>query len=476
MSAIKTRMPCYHPEQPNLSSILLFVNCLHRTLPLSMTSAADLEDNSLPVHITGSLPKLPPPYSTIATFPPGSFLENLAVRRDGSILVSDMLSGSIWYINPHAEDGTTQATLELVHKFAPEDAQVEQSLAVDGPDEQEQGEGEGHGSYASTPAAEAIVESPITPDLFYLFSGVHGKKGTWWVYELDMRSFLPYASPAKTSATGQVATGVKVKRLAPVPAATWLNGGTAVPHRSEPLILMAESYQGRLYSYNIVRGNVDIWLEHALLGKMTTRPPWPGVNGVKYHHDGRDSWIYFTNSDRAILGRIKVENQDVTTVPARNSKEQVDIEILASGCGGDDLCIDGQGNIYVATNPMNTVLRFSLLAATPRASAGSGGTANAAAERRVILGLYRPQLSTEEASASQPKPGFDSNSDSDREVEVDRDTTGPTAVSFGATASDAKDLYVVTNGGIINPVDGVVREARLLRVHLKLFNVEILDA
>ncbi|KAH0828391.1 hypothetical protein FOPE_01585 [Fonsecaea pedrosoi] len=423
-----------------------------------MSSTADPEGNSLPVHITGSLPKRPPTYSTIATFPPGSFLENLAVRRDGSILVSDMLSGSIWYIDPHAEDGTTQGTVELVHKFAPEDAQVEESLAVDGPDEQEEGEGEGRGSYASTPAAEAIVESPVTPDLFYLFSGVHGKNGTWWVYELDMRSFLPYASPAKTSATREVATRVKVKRLAPVPAATWLNGGTAVPHHSGPLILMAESYQGRLYSYNIVRGNVDIWLEHALLGKMTTRPPWPGVNGVKYHHDGRDSWIYFTNSDRAILGRVKVDHQGVTPVAARNSEAQIDIEILASGCGGDDLCIDGEGNIYVATNPMNTVLKFPLLATTP--SAASGGKANAQTERQVILGLYRPQLSTEEASASRPQP------DSDLEVEVDRATTGPTAVAFAATTSDAKGLYVVTNGGIINPVDGVVREARLLRVRL----------
>ncbi|OAL36479.1 hypothetical protein AYO20_04095 [Fonsecaea nubica] len=428
-----------------------------------MTSTADPEDNSLPVHITGSLPQHPPTYSTIATFPPGSFLENLAVRRDGSILVSDMLSGNIWYINPHPEDGNTRGTVELVHNFELEDAQVEKSLTIDGADEQGGGS-EGHGSYASTPAAEAIIESPFTPDLFYLFSGVHGKKGTWWVYELDVRSFLPSTNPTKTSITGQVDGKVKIRRLAPVPAATWLNGGTAVPHRSEPLILMAESYQGRVYSYNIVSGRVDIWLEHGLLGKITTRPPWPGVNGVKYHHDGTDGWIYFTNSDRAILGRVKVDYQGVTPVAARNSEAQIDIEILASGCCGDDLCIDGDGNIYVATNPMNTVLKFPLLAATPRA--GSGGKADAQTERQVILGLYRPQLSTEEASASRPKPVVNSYSESDLELEVDRATTGPTAVSFGTRASDEKDLYVVTNGGIINPVDGVVREARLLRIHL----------
>ncbi|OAP57783.1 hypothetical protein AYL99_08521 [Fonsecaea erecta] len=421
-------------------------------------ATAETQDGNPPGHITGTIPQHLPRYTTIATFPPGAFLENLAVRGDGSILASDMLSGSIWYINPHADDGDTQATVELVHKFELEDPPTEEPST--GNTVEEDGE-ESHGSYASTPAAEAIVESPTHPDVFYLFSGVHGKKGTWWVYELDMRSFVPSSNRPKTTTTDDLSHQVKVRRLAPVPSVTWLNGGTAIPHPSQPLILMAESYQGSLYSYNVKTRNVDLWLQHTLLEKMTTRPPWPGVNGVKYHHDRMDGWVYFTNSDRAILGRVRVNHQGDAPTAARDGKSgQVVIESLVSGCCGDDLCLDGDGNVYVATNPMNSVLKFPQLAA-PSAVPG-GGRQNAQPERQVILGLLllhsRPQFSAGEASSSPPKP--------DSGFEVDQDTTGPTAVAFGTTASDKKDLYVVTNGGIINPLDGIVREARVLRVHL----------
>ncbi|KIX99275.1 uncharacterized protein Z520_04851 [Fonsecaea multimorphosa CBS 102226] len=427
-----------------------------------MATTANTENQSPPVHITGTPPQDLPGYTTVATFPPGSFLENLAVRRDGSILASDMLSGSIWYINPHAEDGHTQRTVELVHRFELHDAQTEGRLPGNVAEEEEAEEG--HGIYSSTPAAEAIIESPTEPDLFYLFSGIHGKKGTWWVYELDMRSFIPSSNRTRTATTtsdeGEQAHQVaKVRRLAPVPTVTWLNGGTAIPHPTEPLILMAESYQGSLYSYNIKTGTVDVWLQHRLLGKMTTRPPWPGVNGVKYHHDGRDGWVYFTNSDRAILARVRVSGHqgDPAPVAARDARNgQVEIESLASGCGGDDLCLDGHGNIYVATNPHDTVLKFPRLASPDDATQAQRGK-KGEPERQVILGLRRRQLSAEQAS---------SPSKADSDFEVDGDTTGPTAVAFGTTASDKKDLYVVTNGGIINPFDGVVREARVLRVHL----------
>ncbi|EXJ69671.1 uncharacterized protein A1O5_06742 [Cladophialophora psammophila CBS 110553] len=413
-----------------------------------MASSTNTEVANPPIHVPGTLPERPPRYTTIATFPPGSFLENLAVRRDGSILASDMLRGSIWYIDPHAEDGNTQKTVELVHKFEGEGTLTEESFNGDAGKaeaEVEAGEGDSHGFYASTPTAEAIVESPIEPDLFYLFSGIHGKKGTWWVYELDMRSFVPAPEP----------TQVKVRRLAPVPTVTWLNGGTAIPHPTVPLILMAESYQGRLYSYNIKTGTVGVWLEHPLLGKMTTRPPWPGVNGVQYYHDSKDGWVYFTNSDRAILGRVRVDQQGDVPVATRDpDTEKIEIQSLVGGCGGDDLCLDGEGNIYVATNPMNTVLKFPQLA-TPL-DAAAPGQEDAQPERQIVLGLRRTRSSAEEASI--PKP--------DSHFEIDPDTTGPTAVAFGTTASDERDLYVVTNGGIINPLGGVVRDARVLRVHL----------
>src|SRR5215470_4272815 len=40
--------------------------------------------------------------TTVAVFPPGSFLENLAVRADGSILVTEILHKQLWYVRPAA--------------------------------------------------------------------------------------------------------------------------------------------------------------------------------------------------------------------------------------------------------------------------------------------------------------------------------------------------------------------------------------
>jgi hypothetical protein len=426
----------------------------------------DHDEAMPPLHQIGTLLASPPEYTTIATFPAGSFLENLAVRHDGSVLVSDMLTGSIWYVDP-GKEREAQNTVELVHKFELEVPSQSGWEARDAASNDEEG---GHGSYASTPAAEAIVRGPVAngtsetfSDVFYVTSGIHGKQGTWWIYEVDMRPFRPKAQSldraSDTAIPGTVTGKAKVTRLAPIPTATWLNGGTSIAHPRNPLILMAESYQGRIYSYNIATQKVDIWLDHDLLAKITTRPPWPGLNGLQEH----DGWVYFTNSDRAILGRVEVRdsgNHENGPAPGK-------IEVLATGCGGDDLCFDRQGNIYVATNPANTVLRFPgigarVLPGELRQATGAGiepfgktrrydhrykQEAYAVVpepEREVILGLVH--------ASGSGLPSFDP------------ETTGPTAVSLADSIGGGGDLYVVTNGGLINPLDGVVREAKLLRI------------
>ncbi len=445
------------------------------------------DDEEPPTHQIGTLLSSPPDYTTIATFPAGSFLENLAVRHDGTILVSDMLSGSIWYVDPR-KFGATQETVELIHKFEVEDLdQVNKGLgAVVDTDE-----GGSHGSYASTPAAEAIIAAPVHPreisDIFYVTSGIHGRKGTWWIYELDMRSFIPKSrtpieKTAKnvekvTSSEADTSFGrARMTRLASIPDATWLNGGTAIfSPKDGSLVLMAESYQGRIYSFNPSTRDVEVWLEHHLLKKMTTRPPWPGVNGLQFK-GGPRAWVYFTNSDRGILGRVGVvdNDDDKHGYGVRPSR----IETVATGCCGDDLCIDVHGNIYVATNPMNTVLKFpkigtfvdteKLQHAIPggippygetrrhdhRYKVKSGGIV-CEPEREVVLGLKHG------SGLSLPI--------------IDPETTGPTAVSLADPWEGRGDLYVVTNGGIINPLDDVVREAKVLRVDLTAWKQWKLD-
>ena len=53
--------------------------------------------------------------STIASFPEHFFLENLAVRADGSILVTVLNHKQLWYLP--APDGGQPVTPALVHTF-----------------------------------------------------------------------------------------------------------------------------------------------------------------------------------------------------------------------------------------------------------------------------------------------------------------------------------------------------------------------
>jgi hypothetical protein len=106
-----------------------------------------------PIHIAGTPAHLP--FRTIATFPVGTFLENIAVRSNGSLLMSDMIGGEIHYLDPNTPD--PQATIKKVHAFLPETTNV-------APDEHA-------GDYGSGMTGEAIVEDTRTTDVFYTFSG-----------------------------------------------------------------------------------------------------------------------------------------------------------------------------------------------------------------------------------------------------------------------------------------------------------------
>ena len=439
-----------------------------------MASSAEPVEIPPPIHQLGTLLPTTPKCTTIATFPPGTFLENLTVRNDGTLLVSDMLSGCIWYVDPRGGGEDTQSSIELVHKFEVE-ATVATTGEVSEANRSQDTEGS-HNAYASTPSAQAIIRAPmLNSDVFYVTSGIHGKSGTWYLYELDMSSFIPQTRPDiplgqdnyTRSATARGTA--RMRTLAPIPAAVWLNGGTAINHHPSGTVILADSYQGRLYSYHTGTMQVHTWLEHALLKKVTTRPPWPGVNGLQYHN----GQLYFTNSDRAILGRIKVfrAGDHEAGVPVSRSlgpdggEGGTEIQVLATGCSGDDLDIDNNGNIYVATNPMNTVLKFpglaryeSIAAYMEKVYTGDEQphdyryALEAEPERQVILGLQQ--------ASHMVLPTFDP------------DTTGPTAVAYQNLSEGKGNLYVVTNGGIINPLDGVVKEAKVLRIDLASWKVD----
>jgi hypothetical protein len=346
-------------------------------------SITELENGmaTYPVHIDGVPAHLP--WKTIATLPVGTFLENIAVRANGTLLVSSMLHGEIFFLDPNAED--PHSTLKKVHTFVTESTFVEDEGARD---------------YGSGTLSEAIVEDPRNNDQFYTFSGKHGKTGSWAVFKIDMHLF---------ERDGKVI----VDKVADVPWALWLNGATFIPGTSK--LVVADSLQGQLISCDVDSGDVKVWLEDPLLAKITDRPPWPGVNGVQCYR----GHIFLTSSDRALLVRAQISTS--TGEYTQNS-----LKVMAEGVAGDDLAFDVGGNAYVTTNPQQTVLMF------PRIGLND---AEMTAERFIVAG------------------GWES-----------AETAGPTAVAFGRTEKDNSSIYVVTTGGLINPVGAGPGPARVFRV------------
>jgi hypothetical protein len=267
-----------------------------------------------PIHEHGTLSLLPS--TTIATFAIGTFLENIAVRPNGTLLITNMTGGNIYYINQNHPD--PQSSVLEIHNFNSKPATTEAG-----------------GAYGSGNAATAIVEDPFTPDVFYTISGQHGKAGTWAVFKVDLRAFNPEFEAQNNS----------IEKVVEIPDALWLNGATMIP--STHTLLITESIQPQIIAVHIPSGTARIWLEDELLRKITDRPPWPAGNGIQFFR-GK---IFVTNSDRAIVLEAQVDEE--------GNFVEGSLNVAVTNLTGDDLAFDELGNGFIATNPAQTVLRIN---------------------------------------------------------------------------------------------------------------------
>jgi sugar lactone lactonase YvrE len=147
--------------------------------------------------------------------------------------------------------------------------------------------------------------------------------------------------------------------------------------------------------WRISRGSngVEKWLEHDLLKKG-----WltilPGPNGLKFWNGA----LYVSNSSKGTIVRIPVQPDGSAGEPS----------VYAEGVSGDDFVFDERGNMYVTTHPFNTIIRV------------------------------RPDKSR--AIIATAAEGI----------------IGPTAAVFGAHPDEKDKLFVINDGGFVNPTPGGV--------------------
>lgn len=252
------------------------------------------------ISIFGLLPLLLPitqalaPTHLVYEFPKGTFVENLAVRRCGSILLTIVTAPDLYLIDPLSPSPKPV----LLHHFD------------------------------SANGLLGITET--TPDTFHLVTA-NGSSLT----------VTPGSNSIFTVAFDNGSDTPRISLAATLPEALFLNGLTTL---NPTTILAADSQKGVVWAINVVTGDSRIVLNDTLMA-----PTLPlsiiGINGLKL--DG--STLYFTNTAKALFAKIKI-NADGTA-----AGKAVVIAKSPRGATFDDFALYRHKYAFLATGPGNSI-------------------------------------------------------------------------------------------------------------------------
>ncbi|MCJ1377325.1 hypothetical protein MMC17_000419 [Xylographa soralifera] len=215
------------------------------------------------------------PLTTVHSFPTNTFVENIAVRRSGEILVTVHNTSELIEISPEPP-----YPAKVVHHF---------------------------------PAnLFGIVE--VGDDVFYISTGTIGATGSFAIYKVA----LSHSSP------------LLVSKLVDVPEAVFPNG-SAVLDPSRGLFLVADSLLGALFAIDTKAATASKWLQHDALTKVTDDPYTPGVNGIKLH----SGHLYLSNTDAKTFLRVGVSSDRTLAGEIETVLERCSIDDFAIDAQGD---------------------------------------------------------------------------------------------------------------------------------------------
>ena len=247
--------------------------------------------------------------TTVAVFPRYYSLGYLAVRRDGSILVTAAFQQELWYIPP--ADARPRAGLVLVHTFGQ--------------------------------AVSGLVETQ--PDVFYISTSSGDRAHESCLCRLDLRHWNP-GEPVRAETVLQFGD-----------PATGLAGSCLL---APGVIVLADPLAGLIWRVDLPashgKATARVWLRHETMRCDPGSPlalPQPGIKGVRYA--ARSGYLYYTSTARKLFMRVPVDrgSHDPAGVPG----------LIASGIMADDFCLDEDANVaYLTVHQQNTIERVPLQA------------------------------------------------------------------------------------------------------------------
>lgn len=236
-----------------------------------------------------------------AEFPVKSFLENLAIRADNSVLVSKMLEKELWYVPPVGGDLPVQPV--CIHTF-------------DQP-------------------TLAIVET--APDVFHIATSNLYTSHECFLHRLDLRGWAPGQS-------------LQPELLVSFPAeAKSLNGACLI---APGVLLLADSFGGMIWRVDLPEAGAQaaarLWLKHPSMDSDPNGPDWtqPGINGLKFHSG--ENRLYYTSTVKQLFMRVACDP---------DSHEAIgEPEFVAGGRMADDFLIHSETAVaYLTTHRQNSI-------------------------------------------------------------------------------------------------------------------------
>ena len=239
-----------------------------------------------------------------AEFPQHFFLENLAVRADGSMLITVQNRKELWYVQKPGE--ALPVSPELLYTFDFNTA--------------------------------FVVE--WQKDLFLIGVADVYETHEARLYAIDLRGWTPGQS-------------IEPNLVLEFPR-PWvgLNGGCMIA----PNVLLAAGMANLIWRVDLAENGsakARLWLQHDTMKNRPgeKKPEQPGTNGVQYA--SRTGYLYYTTTSQQLMLRVKVD-------PKTFEPDGLP-EFVAGGREWDDFLIDEDAGVaYVTTHRENTIDRVRL--------------------------------------------------------------------------------------------------------------------
>lgn len=248
------------------------------------------------------VPSIPLSVEVMYQFPPGTWIENLAVGSNGLMVATSLFAPEIYQVNAKTHTGSLVAEI---------------------------------------PAATGllgIVE--IEKNVFYVVAAnisatlISPTAGDFAVWRVDLNTFNKPNNNNKALA--------KVEKVVDIPQAKFLNGATVLS-RKEGTLLIADSVLGAVFRVNTRSKEVKLVIEDPLFGVSSAAAVAVGINGIKLDRNGD---LYFTNSNQNLLGKIPIQPDGTA-----KAKGQV---LSSSGIESvDDFAVGPKVGFFVAQNGLD---------------------------------------------------------------------------------------------------------------------------